>query len=177
MITIPDPSEIPPDYCPGKDASFLLTLDLGAFLERFSWAFCIMIHHVMFTCDQNTSPSLGMHAQITVVPGAICTAYQRLPSPYSVVTPHLPHVLRMTDWLNAQLHAVSVTTKQVDHGIHVMDDQTLPLSPEILRRIGDDAGKKNGALTSISDAKHTFLLLHSRQGIECQSAKRSEVRT
>ncbi|KAF8144388.1 hypothetical protein K438DRAFT_1782860 [Mycena galopus ATCC 62051] len=22
MITIPDPSEIPPDYCPGKDASF-----------------------------------------------------------------------------------------------------------------------------------------------------------
>jgi Cys-Gly metallodipeptidase DUG1 len=48
----------------------------------------------------------------------------------------------MSDWLNAQLQAVGVTTKQVDLGTHVMDGQTLPLPHAILGRIGDDAGKK-----------------------------------
>jgi Cys-Gly metallodipeptidase DUG1 len=53
-----------------------------------------------------------------------------------------PHVLKMSDWLAAQLKAVGVTVKQVDLGTHVMDGQTLPLPPAILGRIGEDPKKK-----------------------------------
>ncbi|KAJ7834379.1 hypothetical protein B0H14DRAFT_2798608 [Mycena olivaceomarginata] len=53
-----------------------------------------------------------------------------------------PHVLRMSDWVNAQLQAVGVTTKQVDLGTHVMDGQTLPLPKAVLGRIGNDPAKK-----------------------------------
>ncbi|KAJ7621054.1 hypothetical protein FB45DRAFT_928219 [Roridomyces roridus] len=48
----------------------------------------------------------------------------------------------MSNWLNAQLQAVGVTTKQVDLGTHVMDGQTLHLPPAILGRIGEDKSKK-----------------------------------
>lgn len=53
-----------------------------------------------------------------------------------------PHVLRMSDWVNARLQAVGVTTKQVDLGTHVMDGQTLPLPKAVLGRIGNDPAKK-----------------------------------
>ncbi|KAF7334577.1 CNDP dipeptidase [Mycena venus] len=53
-----------------------------------------------------------------------------------------PSVIEMSNWLNKQLQAVGVTTKQVDLGQHVMDGQTLPLPPAILGRIGEDPGKK-----------------------------------
>ncbi|KAJ7510601.1 hypothetical protein B0H11DRAFT_1700711 [Mycena galericulata] len=53
-----------------------------------------------------------------------------------------PSVLKMSDWLNAQLRAVGVTTKQVDLGTHVMDGQTLPLPSAILGKIGEDKSKK-----------------------------------
>ncbi|KAJ7685640.1 hypothetical protein DFH06DRAFT_1264782 [Mycena polygramma] len=52
------------------------------------------------------------------------------------------HVFEMSDWLNGQLRAVGVTTKQVDLGTHVMDGQTLPLPPAILGKIGEDPAKK-----------------------------------
>ncbi|KAK7059796.1 CNDP dipeptidase [Favolaschia claudopus] len=53
-----------------------------------------------------------------------------------------PKVVEMSNWLNAQLQAVGVTTKQVDLGTHVMDGKTLNLPPAILGRIGEDKSKK-----------------------------------
>ncbi|KAK7046939.1 CNDP dipeptidase [Favolaschia claudopus] len=53
-----------------------------------------------------------------------------------------PKVVEMSNWLNAQLQAVGVTTKQIDLGTHVMDGQTLPIPPAILGRIGEDRSKK-----------------------------------
>ncbi|KAJ6545630.1 hypothetical protein B0H19DRAFT_1168109 [Mycena capillaripes] len=53
-----------------------------------------------------------------------------------------PKVLEMSDWLNAQLRAVGVETRQADLGTHVMDGHTLPLPPAILGRIGNDKSKK-----------------------------------
>ncbi|KAF7358799.1 CNDP dipeptidase [Mycena sanguinolenta] len=55
---------------------------------------------------------------------------------------HRPHVLEMSNWLNEQLQAVGVTTKQVDMGTHDMDGQTLQLPPVVLGRIGEDPKKK-----------------------------------
>ncbi|KAJ6545634.1 hypothetical protein B0H19DRAFT_999261, partial [Mycena capillaripes] len=53
-----------------------------------------------------------------------------------------PKVLEMSDWLNAQLRAVGVETRQADLGTHVMDGHTLPLPPAIVGRIGNDKSKK-----------------------------------
>ncbi|KAK7059792.1 CNDP dipeptidase [Favolaschia claudopus] len=53
-----------------------------------------------------------------------------------------PKVVEMSNWLNAELQAVGVTTKQVDLGTHVMDGETLPIPPAILGRIGEDRTKK-----------------------------------
>ncbi|KAF7358639.1 CNDP dipeptidase [Mycena sanguinolenta] len=53
-----------------------------------------------------------------------------------------PRVLEMSNWLNKQLKAVGVITKQVDMGKHIMDGQTLELPPVVLGRIGEDPKKK-----------------------------------
>ncbi|KAI0050313.1 CNDP dipeptidase [Auriscalpium vulgare] len=53
-----------------------------------------------------------------------------------------PDVVRMAKYLEEQLQAYGVETKQVDLGTHVMDGQTLPLPPAILGRIGNDKAKK-----------------------------------
>ncbi|KAJ6545620.1 hypothetical protein B0H19DRAFT_1267020 [Mycena capillaripes] len=53
-----------------------------------------------------------------------------------------PKVLEMSDWLNSQLRAVGVETRQADLGTHFMDGHTLPLPPAILGRIDNDKSKK-----------------------------------
>ncbi|KAI0357847.1 Zn-dependent exopeptidase [Trametes cingulata] len=55
---------------------------------------------------------------------------------------HRPDVLHMTDWLNAQLNSLGVTTKLMDVGTEEIDGQILPLPKVIFGRIGEDKNKK-----------------------------------
>ncbi|EIW80058.1 CNDP dipeptidase [Coniophora puteana RWD-64-598 SS2] len=53
-----------------------------------------------------------------------------------------PDVIKMGEWLEKQLQALGVTTKQVDLGKHEMSGHTLQLPPAILGKIGEDKSKK-----------------------------------
>ncbi|KAJ7687614.1 hypothetical protein B0H17DRAFT_1160434 [Mycena rosella] len=68
-----------------------------------------------------------------------------------------PSVLKMSEWLDAQLQAVGVTTKRVDLGTHLMDGQTLPLPNAILGRIGTDPAKKTVLLYGHFDVQPAAL--------------------
>ncbi|TRM67091.1 hypothetical protein BD626DRAFT_484722 [Schizophyllum amplum] len=55
---------------------------------------------------------------------------------------HRQDVLKMSNWLNAQLQALGVDTKQVDLGTQELEGQTLQLPPAVLGSIGKDPKKK-----------------------------------
>ncbi|KAL1717563.1 hypothetical protein EV715DRAFT_253583 [Schizophyllum commune] len=51
-------------------------------------------------------------------------------------------VIKMSNWLNAQLQSLGVDTKQVELGTQELQGQTLPLPPAVLGSIGKDPKKK-----------------------------------